>query len=331
MTDKYLGLPPSFGGPRKPLYIEPSKGPTITDENFYRKPSCPIAPLFAAIYHSYPNYDPNDLDLVTDDNNLHDLFNAIIGRNCQNFRIDIQIIGKTMIFTRWHKDLEEYPTCPQYEKKLIKAITSGNKTHYRIVRFQWGGLNVVERCSIDAYNREAPKCFVFNRATPQVNLSGSSSDAPATTLRVNNQGVLVSQESLFQFTCCPDTQKVDMDLLFPRLFFSQVPNVLIGFHRNGIFDWFDVRRDLNSVHSPDTLMSWKTRMAPELRAVVLVIKAIRRVLQKSQQNAGMVVVEEGQIKIYGGNQKRAKNTELLGKLPDELVIRWNNMGAWKTR
>ena len=50
-----------------------------------------------------PEYDPRDVDLVTDRNNLRKLLSAVTGSGDRDekFRINVQLIGKTMLFTRW--------------------------------------------------------------------------------------------------------------------------------------------------------------------------------------------------------------------------------------
>src|SRR5208282_366650 len=105
----------------------PAKGTIIVDQNAYRRPSCPLEPLFRAVYHTLPNFDPTDVDLVTDRNNLRKLLSAVSSNgDCkEEFRIDVQFLGSTMIFNRWNKSLQENIMSPRYRETFLKAITIG--------------------------------------------------------------------------------------------------------------------------------------------------------------------------------------------------------------
>lgn len=297
----------------------PAKGTVIIDQNAYRRPSCPLEPLFRAVYHTFPDFDPTEIDLVTDRNNLRKLLSAISGNgDCnQNFRIDVQFLGNTMLFNRWNNSLEENIMSPRYRETFLNAITMGGSRspcYYRIVRFSWGGLDVIERYTADACvegrgGRQATVGYV-----PPVILSSR--------LKIISGGSLVRQQHILQFKALESDATIDMRRIFPRLYFSQVSSLLLGYHRYGTFE--NVEKDTNlceSVDSEKSVKVWQEKMVLELRAVVRAIRTIRRILRESEQQWGVVIVENGELRIYG-HQTDYGNNRVRGKLPDDLILKW---------
>jgi hypothetical protein len=58
-----------------------------------------LTPIFSAIDDFVGEYDFKSLDLVTDRNSLRKLFRWVTGV-VQDFRIDLEVTGKTCLFTR---------------------------------------------------------------------------------------------------------------------------------------------------------------------------------------------------------------------------------------
>lgn len=65
----------------------------------------PMLPLFAAIDAMHDNFAYKELDLVTDRNGLRKLLRHIDNvRAGENFRIDVDLVGKTCLFTRQEEE-----------------------------------------------------------------------------------------------------------------------------------------------------------------------------------------------------------------------------------
>ena len=115
---------------------------------------------------------------------------------------------------------------------------------------------------------------------------------------------------------------IDMRYIFPRLFFSQMSSLLLGNHRHGMFE--RVEKDTGLYENVDLKKSmkvWQKQMASELGAVVRAIRTIRQVLRESEQPWGVVIVENGQLRIYG-RQTDGGNDKAPGKLRDDLILKW---------
>lgn len=60
----------------------------------------PLLPIFAAIDTLHDNFPYQDLDLITDRNNLRKLLRCIDQQHDRAFRIDIDLVEKTCLLTR---------------------------------------------------------------------------------------------------------------------------------------------------------------------------------------------------------------------------------------
>lgn len=73
------------------------------DQNAYRHPECPLEPLFRSVYELNPQFNPKPIGLVTDRNNLRKIVWSILGEDTGDFRVDIALVGDTLLFTRWER------------------------------------------------------------------------------------------------------------------------------------------------------------------------------------------------------------------------------------
>src|SRR5262249_4643552 len=71
------GHPPFWrANVRLPIKLVLNETSSITDQNEHYSPSSPLEPLFRAIYKTIPDFDPREIDLFTDRNNLRKLLGA---------------------------------------------------------------------------------------------------------------------------------------------------------------------------------------------------------------------------------------------------------------
>ena len=84
----------------------------------------PMLPLFAAIDALHDDFAYKDLDLVTDRNGLRKLLRYIDNANTEdNFRIDVDLVGKTVVFTRQEENTEVVRQNTGYGNEYLKATT----------------------------------------------------------------------------------------------------------------------------------------------------------------------------------------------------------------
>jgi hypothetical protein len=134
---KSEGLPGKWAPPTFPSRIPQDHGLRYVDQNAARRPACPLEPLFRSIFAVTPTFDPKPFQLVTDRNNLRKLAWVVIGEAIDNFRIDIELVRKTMLFTRWEKASTEIVSEFRHEfekhftrmSKDLRGITALSNIH----------------------------------------------------------------------------------------------------------------------------------------------------------------------------------------------------------
>jgi hypothetical protein len=125
-----------------PSRVAADSGLVYIDQNAHRMgfSASPLTPIFAAI-DDLGGYDFSGLDLVSDRNNLRKLFRWATGvADEKDFRIDIELAGKTCLFTRREeKDAETIIGFKGFGHNYEKAATRpapGCETatgHHRII------------------------------------------------------------------------------------------------------------------------------------------------------------------------------------------------------
>lgn len=117
------------------------------DQNaFYMRKMSPLIPIFAAIDDMDPSFDYKQFDIITDRNNLRKLLRWASGSSEEkDFRIDVDVVGWTCLFTRL--EAENTDTVKgfmgyghEYEKAATRATRGCERAtgHHRmisIVRF----------------------------------------------------------------------------------------------------------------------------------------------------------------------------------------------------
>ncbi|KAM3066960.1 hypothetical protein ACMFMG_007104 [Clarireedia jacksonii] len=121
---------------------------------------------FSALHALYPDqslYDVcnmHNMDLVTDRSNLRKLSYFASGQIRQGFRIDVEIVQKTMIFTR----RKERNACfcqegrsagygHEFEKNFLEyeKFVEGSTGHHQIAAYDIGGMKWMVRFEADGY------------------------------------------------------------------------------------------------------------------------------------------------------------------------------------
>jgi len=102
--------------------------------------SSPLTPLIVATQTLKRSFDFKTVDFVTDRNNLRKIMRWISGPADQDFRIDVQRVGKTIILQRWEEKSRESAR-PGYAQGFDAATLKvpvdcpGSTGHHRIVTY----------------------------------------------------------------------------------------------------------------------------------------------------------------------------------------------------
>lgn len=117
-----------------------------------------LEPLVQACRRMRPDFDIESMSILTGLNNLRQIFKFASGKDRQPFRIDIQMVGRTMMMTRWERDpssMTQTPLCRGYGRGFEKICTrlegtqSESTSHHRIVSYTLGSLSFAVQFEAD--------------------------------------------------------------------------------------------------------------------------------------------------------------------------------------
>lgn len=118
----------------------------------------PLIPIFAAVDLLLDDLQYHDSDLVTDENNLRELLRCIDRRHDKSFCIDLDLLGKTCLFSclirHEEASIKEFRgyghECEVGATKPRRGSEDGI-SHHRVISYDFGGLKVLLRCEDDSF------------------------------------------------------------------------------------------------------------------------------------------------------------------------------------
>src|SRR2546423_749202 len=170
--DLIIGAPGKWTPPSCPLSVPQDRGLQYIDQNGDRNRMYPLEPLFRSVFVEKPDFSLSSLDLVTDRNNFRKILMMLTEERNEKFRIDIQLVGKTLLFTRWEENTSEFITefrgyGHSFEKRCTTYTSElkGSTGHHRVVKYNLDGLEVVARFEVDAYLSDGANTGMSGRSS----------------------------------------------------------------------------------------------------------------------------------------------------------------------
>ena len=100
------GSPRVWSARRLPVTLARDIEDQLVDQSSYRCPVFPLAPLVLAVREHDPSFDFKSIELVADRNNLRKLLRWTSG-GTNDFRLDVEVAGGTVLLTRWEEKAVE--------------------------------------------------------------------------------------------------------------------------------------------------------------------------------------------------------------------------------
>lgn len=274
--------------------------------------------MFRALYVDNPGFQIGDIDLVTDRNNIRKLLRFVQGSSSDSFQIRVEIAGnRTALFTRVEaKTTDLIQGFRVYGRNFEKSYTQtegGSSAHHRIVSYDFGGMKCMVRHETDAYvDSKSPTELADSLSDALKGLSLSKLDTfgnnPAATM-VETGGRAVDASSTLEIKTRAASRKIDMTEVFPQLWISQTPKLVVGYHRNGVFDNVQLR-DMT-----DEIRRWEVANQKDLGKLACLLVKIIEIVKRSGDRSAVLNYSGGmRLEILYGDGKRA--------LPEDLYAKW---------
>jgi hypothetical protein len=290
------GRPPKWSPPALPTTLKNDKGRVFINQNGARC-SNPMTPIFSALHIMYPAQslrdvcDMRNVDLITDRSNLRKLSYFASGQVRQGFRIDVEIVENTMVFTR----CEERNTfvCKgdklagyghEFEKNFLEYEKSveGSTGHHQIAAYEIGGMKWMVRFEVDGYlgNEGLGDEEQGNDLNVAIENLKIDTALVATTkilgINVISKGSVVPPDSILEVKTGKQTSRKKHEWM-QQAYFSQTKNLIgacVGL--NGVL----TEHNINKLDLTHDLQSWERDGQNQriLRSVVGLIGRIRTVV-----------------------------------------------------
>ncbi|KAI9763903.1 MAG: hypothetical protein M1840_009015 [Geoglossum simile] len=321
---------PSVWTPRDlPTRIKPDAGRHFTDPARHVFPKCPLEPLLRALLVTDPTFSLSDVDLMTDRRNLRLLLDFVQGSK-QEFRIDAEVIGSTILFYTWtHRAVGFTKEFVGYGREFEKAWTrtpagmAGTLTHNRAAGYTLGGMRVVMRYEVDGCIGEGDQQQRADRRIP----TGSKQPyrgrfVTPTGYTIISRGTLTPSSRIIEIKTGHLGKKLSTSRNMAQLWFSQTPILCAG--------QYDTDGSFSSVSVTDMalegeLTKWEEQHSEDIRKLSRLLEMLRGMLRGKGDGRYVLLLPRGgtTVRVYGCGGGRAGE----GKgVPADLVERWKFAG-----
>ncbi|KAL2001159.1 hypothetical protein VTN02DRAFT_2142 [Thermoascus thermophilus] len=327
------GAPPRWEPRNLPVAIPQDRGKFFIDEDAYRASEYPFEPLFQALSVMNPNFNFQDVDLVTNRNSLRKLFDFAEGRTCQSFRIDLNLVNETLFLTRRERKARTVLRGTNrsngfghgFEQMFSKRSPplEDSSGHYRVITYPLGPLKCVIRFEVDAY------CDSNDDLPPQGQASPASSDesvAPSPeSLSLQERETRETPGSINvirrgHVIPCAATAEIKSRSKFlgptgtmPQLWFGRTPHLLCGIHKDGVIEQIKER------NCAPQFQEWEVRHQTGLRKLVQLIEELRQTTTLAENRSCVAVFEKtvkpSVLKIFSFSKTRPV-------LPKAIIARY---------
>jgi len=327
--------PPVWKEVRLPFQVPVDTGVQFIDLNAHQFGSRILLPLLQVVEHTRivndkPEFDWPSVDLVTDRNGLRKLLRwatATAADPPRDFRIDTQLAGeKTVLFNRWEeRNSEDASERRSYAQGFSNRTTEpapgcrGATGHHRIVSYNFGGLKIVLRYSVDAClplefgDGDELADLVSNLKLGSANKSDRASDFGE--LNIITAGSEIPQSSIIEIKTRSERSVANFDWAeaYPQLYLSQTPLLYLGIHNRGRFTAVSKDR-------VDNYIQVAREAQPGFRKLKQALEAIQT-LVKEYGLGGRVslVCKDGELRVY---ERRSSDS----CLPDKFLALFERSG-----
>ncbi|KAF2709867.1 hypothetical protein K504DRAFT_429936, partial [Pleomassaria siparia CBS 279.74] len=316
------GAPPKWTPPPLPYTLAVDSGIHYMDLNYARQPRFPFAPMFHALSLVSPSQDFSSVDIIADRNNLRTLLDYVQGKR-GTFRLDLHLIGRTLFLVRSGDRYWGRTNGVAYGHNFEKHFTRAQQglhdatSHYRVIRYPLGPLNVVVRFEADAYHTGLDSDVVPNVDTENAAAAcdanvvpvppmtgGAAASRPRfvyrTPLRVVPMGTATPCSSIAELKTCSfrEDRSLPNVRCMDQIWFGRTPHLFMGVCERGGTGVF---KRIKYEATREKAGEWETKNQDALKKLVALLIRLRGIVKMEQGPCKAVVLvredESGPIRI----------------------------------
>lgn len=311
------GTPAKWTPPALPKQLAQDDGYYWCDQHGHRVPRHQFEPSFQSLAVMNPTVRFNDVDIVANRNTLQKLYKFASFKRGKPFHVELNMVQNTLFIGRKEKKAKTRQECG-YGRTFETLFTTEDpqlpqaEGHHRVVRYKFGGLNLVVRIEADGYYPDgedtdgSPAEFFRNvlKTTTQTTIPHYS---PYSTLAIA-QGTMVPHNNTLELK-----SGCGRGAAFEQLWFGRTPYLCCAKHRassRGLIEAADVIQIKQSEFE-----AWEEKNQKHLLRLAWFLNELRRIsMEKTSRGAAILVMTEkgAPLQIY-------ETTSAFGALPKEIV------------
>ncbi|KAL7813888.1 hypothetical protein V8C44DRAFT_363793 [Trichoderma aethiopicum] len=299
----------------KPRQLEEDNGVYYRDNNSAFFPKHPLEPAIVSVMKMHPQ--SLDIDIVGCNSTIGNLLRFVQGTE-RSFRMLVEVVGKTVhLIRRENSPKEQILGVRGFGHAFPEAYTTwtpdvrSSKSHHRILKLRFGGLDLLVRHSADGYIEEKDDKTPLIESLSIGPDSGSSADSDS--LEVVDGGKVTSQDAIFDLKT-RSIKAIGRDTLseeLPRLWLARITNFILAHHTRGTFNNVEVA----NVH--DEVEEWEESHQEDLRRLSALLHRIQTTaLEHEDTLLEIVRVDGGPLQI----RKRLPDAGVA--FSDEVKKQW---------
>lgn len=256
-------------------------------------------PLVRACRRLRPDFDIQSTAILTGLNNLRQIFKFASGTDRRPFRIDLQMLGTTLMMTRWEKDpstMTQTSLCRGYGRGFERVCTKLEEripkptSHHRIVSYTLGSLSFVVQFEADLRScdcrdqvresgalesRDELEQANWSQSLICRNPDRASPSEPR--LEVTDSGIPHTLECLVEIKSRDHKNRTTDDIM-AQLWLSGCRKLYLARHVRGRFDTGGVEH----VDVAQELISWQDKHEDHIAAFLSILRQVRDAIWSRQ-------------------------------------------------
>lgn len=330
------GRPPLWTPSSDNMKLKADSGNYYRDANAATFEKYPLEPAVRSIFHMNPSFDPSIVDTFACGSTLGNLLRFVQGRG-EPFSLTVHTIGPTAFFVR--RDLsptELIDGVHGFGHNFVDANTTwspdvkGSSSHQRIVTYSFGSNTFLVRFEADSYTMDQTDGFDSEDDGGGVPIDATSvEDGLANMLQANDpkklrddvvllkKGLPSAQSSIIDIkTRSARKQRNDIMIeQLPRLWLRQIENIVLSFHKNGVFGRAVVE-DIRPM-----ILQWEDENQTVIGRLFNLINLIREAAKIADGGKLEVRCSEA-ANLYFHEMSTPGQSE-INPLPDDLRVLWD--------
>jgi hypothetical protein len=298
------------------IQLPPDTGRHWVDQHAVRAPTHQFEPIFQSLSVLSPSLRFNAIDIVVNRSSLQMLLRYLNAKSSQPLLLDLDIVSNTLFLGRRVRHAKVASMPGSYGRSFEEYFTAedprldGADGHHRVLRYEFGGLDMVVRIEADAYmpGMEYDVCepimpHPFFDAEMSIATKGV---AHALKTEVIPKGTLAPHFLTIELKSNEKVKPME------QMWLGRTPNAFLGRCKAGVLKQAVVEKA-----SAVDFEEWEKKNQASLRKLAWLLRELRGVVKMtSEGSAVLVAMGKGQpMEVYEVKKK-------VGALPKEIVERF---------